>query len=67
MQPFDLDFPVNQPIISLEQNLNLKGSSLVKIRISDIGEDNSMDSTVHGKGVQHSLKDPMIPLQSDFP
>lgn len=66
IKPFNLDFPVNQPIIFPEQNLSLKGSSFVNIRVSNVGEANSMDSTVHNKGVQHSLKDPKILLQSDF-
>lgn len=66
IKPFNLDFPVNQPIIFPEQNLSFKGSALVKIGVSNIGEANSMDSTVHSKGVQHSLKKTKILLLSDF-
>lgn len=58
---FKSDFPVNQSIIFPEQkNWSLKGSSLMKIRVADIGEDNYTDLTEHGKRVQHSPKDPKV-------
>lgn len=53
MKPFNLHSPVNQSIIFQifpKQNiLNLRGLPLIKIRVSDIGEDGFTDSTACGK------------------